>query len=219
MESLTQKAAEELMHERGYSVTSLMQTGGITTGINFVKNINGINLHAKVVLNRESIDLSCVDLQYLCCLNINSVSFYHKDLAHFEQVILMYAAKCQDIDVFETLKALQPAAKEPVKTIEQRKIDLQKLVKEIAKKRGYPIEECKKFHQYWTQINPGGKKMQFEITKAKKGVFDVGGRLATWFKNNSEWEDAKKTVVEKKTVEQDNKIKETKIVDHKKLFS
>ncbi len=44
----------------------------------------------------------------------------------------------------------------------------------------YPIEMITKFNSYWTERNPNGKKMRFEMQK----VFDITKRLKTWSNNN-----------------------------------
>jgi hypothetical protein len=65
------------------------------------------------------------------------------------------------------------------KTIEERKNDFMKLVAENGVEK-YGQEMCREFFGYWTESNPNGKKMRFEMQK----VFDVKRRLATWNKNN-----------------------------------
>ena len=47
--------------------------------------------------------------------------------------------------------------------------------KEVLKK-DYPKEMLKEFISYWTEHNPNGKKMRFEMEK----VFDLNRRLSTW---------------------------------------
>ncbi len=44
----------------------------------------------------------------------------------------------------------------------------------------YGREMLNRFYQYWTQVNPGRKKMLFERQKA----FEIGKRLATWRRNS-----------------------------------
>jgi len=43
----------------------------------------------------------------------------------------------------------------------------------------YPLEMLEKFFLYWTEKNPNGKKMKFEMQK----TFDIERRLLTWSKN------------------------------------
>ncbi len=39
------------------------------------------------------------------------------------------------------------------------------------------------FADYWTEHNPGGKKMRYEMEK----IFDLPRRLATWAKRDKEY--------------------------------
>jgi len=43
----------------------------------------------------------------------------------------------------------------------------------------YPLEMLEKFFLYWTEKNPNGKKMKFEM----QNTFDIERRLLTWSKN------------------------------------
>ena len=65
------------------------------------------------------------------------------------------------------------------KTIDERKNDFMKLVAENGVEK-YGQEMCREFFDYWTESNPNGKKMRFEMQK----VFEIKKRLATWNKNN-----------------------------------
>lgn len=65
------------------------------------------------------------------------------------------------------------------KTIDERKNDFMKLVADNGVEK-YGQEMCREFFDYWTESNPNGKKMRFEMQK----VFDIKKRLATWNKNN-----------------------------------
>ena len=47
----------------------------------------------------------------------------------------------------------------------------------------YSTELCTEFCEYWTETNPKGTKMKFEMQK----TFDVGRRLARWAKNDKTW--------------------------------
>src|SRR6478735_7155956 len=42
----------------------------------------------------------------------------------------------------------------------------------------YPKEMLRSFYDYWTEMNPGGRRMRFEMEK----VFDIKKRLVTWSK-------------------------------------
>ena len=65
------------------------------------------------------------------------------------------------------------------KTIEERKNEFMQLVADNGVEK-YGQEMCRDFFDYWTESNPNGKKMRFEMQK----VFDVKRRLATWNSNN-----------------------------------
>ena len=54
----------------------------------------------------------------------------------------------------------------------------------------YGKKMMREFYDYWTAINPNGRKMLFEKQRTK-GVFQVSGRLRTWKKNSKQW---KKTI-------------------------
>lgn len=47
------------------------------------------------------------------------------------------------------------------------------------------------FYAYWTEKNENGKKMRFEMEK----VFDVGRRIATWAKNDKNYNNGKQATV------------------------
>ena len=222
---ITKEQAMTAMKERGYEDVSHTQTGDTITTINFVKYLNDeIRVHANVELKSESVTLSFVEMKHLCELKCGRFAYDHRDLDKFEQIIMAYAAKCLDIDVFQVLALLplktgsveEPKTKK--KDVKERKREFWDEIVKIGKKRNYPKDSCKKFYEYWTMMNSGGVKMQFEITKAKKGVFDIGGRLVTWMKNDNEWAFEKKTFVDKK-VDTQNKEKEiSQVINKEDVF-
>lgn len=65
------------------------------------------------------------------------------------------------------------------KSIEERKKDFMQSVADNGLEK-YGQEMCREFFDYWTESNPNGKKMRFEMQK----VFEIKKRLATWNKNN-----------------------------------
>lgn len=78
-------------------------------------------------------------------------------------------------------------------TFEQREKDfMESLIPYI---KPYGKEMLRAFYDYWTEKNPNGKKMRFEMQK----VFDVSKRLATWqnrnktFNNNAKQPTARTT--------------------------
>lgn len=66
------------------------------------------------------------------------------------------------------------------KTLEERKHDFGVALIPYVEKYGQSM--IRDFFDYWTEHNEGGKKMRFEIAKTRGGVFNIGGRLATWKK-------------------------------------
>ena len=80
----------------------------------------------------------------------------------------------------EILTADESATKTiELKSIEERAKDFMQLVADSGLEK-YGAEMCRDFFDYWTEHNPNGKKMRFEMQK----IFDVKKRLATWNKNN-----------------------------------
>lgn len=85
-------------------------------------------------------------------------------------------------EISEVLPAVPIMTKTP--SLEERKKQFGKdLVPYIEK---YGKEMIRDFFDYWTEHNEGGKKMRWEIAKAKSGVFNISGRLATWKKKQDE---------------------------------
>jgi len=211
---LERNLAEKVMKERGYESVSHNESGGVISALNFVKQLNDqITIYAKVELKQECVSLSFVELKYFCQLCCNRFAFDHRDFEKYEQILMIYAAKCLDVDVFQVL-ALLPLKVDgvndgvndgvkPKKDIKERKRELWDEVVAVGKKRNYSKDQCLAFYNHWVAMNPGGVKMQFEIIRTRKGVFDVGGRMATWMKNDKDWASAKKNVVEKKAEQQD----------------
>jgi hypothetical protein len=226
MEALTVNKAKEIMKARGYTDVSHTQSGDVITSVNFIKYLNDeIRVHANVVLKSEDVTLSFVELKHFCELKCGRFALDHKDFEKFEQIMMIYAAKCLDVDVFQVL-ALLPLKVEGVtaevkkdkKDVKTRKREFWDEVVAIGKKRSYPKDSCLKFYEYWTQMNTGGVKMQFEIMKAKKGVFDVGGRLVTWMKNDKEWANEKKSFVDKKVDKQNQETQVSQTINKEDVF-
>lgn len=227
MESLTVNKAIEIMGKRDYTNTSHIQTRDEITAVNFVKKLSDdITIYAKVELKSQTVVLSFSELKYLCELQCGHFDINHPEFAKFESTMLIYAAKCMDVDVFQVL-ALLPlknesskggATKNMKKDIKTRKREFWDEIVSIGKTKGYPKDSCLKFYEYWTQMNTGGVKMLFEITKAKKGVFDVARRLVTWMKNDKEWEFQKKSFVDKKIEKQNEETHVSKTINKEDVF-
>lgn len=226
MEALTVTKAKEIMKARGYTDVSHTQSGDVITSVNFIKYLSDeIRIHANVVLKSEDVTLSFVELKHLCELKCGKFAFNHKDFEKFENILKIYVAKCLDVDVFQVL-ALIPlktegateVVKKEKKDVKIRKREFWDEIAAIGKKRNYPKNSCLKFYEYWIQMNSGGVKMQFEITKSKKGVFDVGGRLATWMKNDKEWAVEKKNFVDKKIDKQNAETQISQTINKEDVF-
>ena len=74
------------------------------------------------------------------------------------------------------------------KNLNDRKIEFGTLVKDFV--GTYSDDMCKRFFNYWTESNVNGKKMRFEMEK----VFDLKRRLATWAKNDKDWNKDKEPI-------------------------
>lgn len=86
----------------------------------------------------------------------------------------IYSAKNENFDADKSATNIpQP------KSFEERKKDFMQSVADNGLEK-YGQEMCQEFFDYWTESNPNGKKMRFEMQK----VFDIKKRLATWNKNN-----------------------------------
>lgn len=70
---------------------------------------------------------------------------------------------------------------EEKETIEERKNKFMWNVAEVGK-GVYPNEMLRAFFDYWTECNPNGQRMRFEMQK----VFDIKKRLVTWNNNNNQ---------------------------------
>jgi hypothetical protein len=72
--------------------------------------------------------------------------------------------------------------KKETNTIEERKAIFKSKV--IVCEENY-IPSLKEFFDYWSEHNDNGKKMRFEMSKNQP--FNIKRRLATWKKNNKNW--------------------------------
>ena len=77
--------------------------------------------------------------------------------------------------------ALRPKAKGQAKTqIAQRREKFTQEVALVAPACGMDEREAKRFADYWTESNPGGHKMRFEMQR----VFDLRRRMAYWMERS-----------------------------------
>jgi len=86
----------------------------------------------------------------------------------------------------ENANAIRTHTKRNANRIEENRIEEIKESKEavfkknlLTFKENYTLELLEKFFLYWTEKNPNGKKMKFEMQK----TFDIERRLLTWSKN------------------------------------
>jgi hypothetical protein len=223
--SITREEALKIMEKRGYESISHSQSGDEIVSINFIKPLNDqITIHAKVELKSASITLSFRELKYFCELRCHSIAYDHKDFEKYEQIMMIYVAKCLDIDVFSTLTAWRfingdgfeekPEAKQPKKNVKERKRELWDKIVVYGKQKNYSQKMCLAFYNYWTEMNEGGKKMRFEMQK----VFNVEGRLRTWASKDEEYNMRTKNFVEQKVEKQNKETETSKTLKKSELF-
>lgn len=215
MKQFDKKSVLDVMGKRGYGFVSENMSGEIVTKYNFTKHIESYILHASVDVKSESISLSFVDLMYFISLQTGRFAFDHKDFEKYEQLMVVYAAKCKDEDVFallDSLKAVTPT-KPPAKDIPTRKREFWDKIAAHGKEKGYTKEVCLSFYNYWTEMNDGGKKLKFE----KQETFEISRRLVTWLQNEKKFTPAWKQKQETK-VNLDQQDREVKKVNTKELF-
>ena len=71
------------------------------------------------------------------------------------------------------------------KPLEERKQEFYDSLRQYVGK--YDREMLRDFYDYWSESNDGGTKMRWEIAKTKGGTFSIGGRLATWKRNEERY--------------------------------
>lgn len=205
----------KIMKNRGYESTSHNESGNVIVAINFIKHLkNELIIHAKVTLKSETVSLSFVELKYFCQLSIEQFAFDHKDFEKYEQILMIYAAKCLDVEVFQVL-ALLPIKNQEVKPekkdIKTRKRELWDKIVVEGKEKKYQKEMCLEFYNYWTEMNEGGRKMRFEMER----IFDIKRRLTTWLSHDKKWS---KTFVDQKIEKQDKEVNKSTSIKKKDLF-
>jgi hypothetical protein len=75
-------------------------------------------------------------------------------------------------------KRREREAGKPAPTLEDRQREFYGRCMDYSAKYQKPMIEA--FQRYWSEMNPGGKKMKFEMQQ----TFDVGRRLQKWFDND-----------------------------------
>ena len=94
-----------------------------------------------------------------------------------------------------TSKEVKKIRSKEINNIEYRYADFKKSLKPFLKI--YAEVVLIKFFNYWTETNPGGKKMRFEYAKNKP--FDISKRLKRWNENAEKWKKEKSSLQKEKT--------------------
>ena len=74
---------------------------------------------------------------------------------------------------------------QPSKPLEERKREFYDSLRPYVGK--YDNAMLRDFYDYWSESNDGGTKMRWEIAKTRGGTFSIGGRLATWKRNEERY--------------------------------
>lgn len=202
------------MKERGYTQTA--HSGNEKTWY-FVKKMDSkISIRAEVYLATMSVTLSMIELDLCCSIQQKQFDFFTKDFTRFENKIWLYSIACLEADKRADFSVHLIDTEEKPKSlydkIDDRKKSLWNSIRQVGKEKGYQKEMCLEFYAYWTEKNPAGKKMRFEMEK----VFDIGRRLNTWLLHDKKWS---KTFVDNKVEKQEEKLKEkTTIINKKEVF-
>lgn len=83
------------------------------------------------------------------------------------------------------------------KDIDKRQDKFIDKVNKVIKDKKYTNEETNNFVGFWTERNASNTKMRFELQQ----TFDIARRLATWVRNNKEWNINKKEKNERKEMQ------------------
>ena len=214
----TKEEAFRLMTDRGYLKTA--ESGDGETKFYFGKTLdNTYRLSAELDMKRANIQLH-VKLKKFCILGTQPFPVDLKMFNDIEKSLIEYLTKVtlyvDDISVLPRVEELVVKPKPPEKTIVGRKDDLWQKIRQVGKEKGYQKEMCLEFYHYWCEMNPGGKKMRWEMEK----IFDVVRRLATWQSHDKKWsKPLSKSFAEQKAEKQEAELKTIKsVVDPKDLF-
>lgn len=71
------------------------------------------------------------------------------------------------------------------KSLDERRAEFRQSL--IPYREKYGDEMVDAFAAYWTEVNDGGLKMKWEITRDRGGTFSIAGRFATWKKNEAKF--------------------------------
>ena len=234
---MTKEAAIEFMKGKGYKMVS---EAGNESWVGFAKDMRGIWMTATVFLTPESVSMTGGTLKMMCKLTCEKFDMHSKRFADFENVLYLYAKICSQIDNLvdaegivkqtfgQAAKAIRiegvndgddEGVKQDKNSLEARMAKFKDEVIAIGKEKGYPPAMCKKFFTYWSETNPQGKKMRWEIQKTKSGVFNTKGRMVTWYGKEGDYNSTFKDRDEKKADKQNQALKKTPtVIDKNELF-
>lgn len=86
----------------------------------------------------------------------------------------------EEVETEEEIETELEGTAAPVGATQTVELRADEFMKKIsAHVNEYPKEMLRRFYDYWTEMNDGGRKMRFEMQK----VFDVKKRLNTWARN------------------------------------
>ena len=92
---------------------------------------------------------------------------------------------------------ITPKDKDQDKDIDKRQDKFIDQVNNVIKQKKYSNDETNNFVNFWTERNNANTKMRFELQQ----TFDISRRLATWVRNNKEWNINKKENNERKEMQ------------------
>src|SRR5271155_3976258 len=206
------KGAIELMKERGYNHTATNRAGTMLFFLKQRDPKIHIHATVFIELQKVDLDNTAL-LSLGVTMYCESVPLDSKKFEDFENTLYNYTYLCvygQHCDSIQESgrsgndRMVQPDGSEgqsktsgggkstggvekgkgkPSKPIKERKSEFWELIKQHGKEKGYEKDMCVAFYNYWKEMNPGGKKMRFEMEK----IFDISRRLSTWLQNDKKW--------------------------------
>lgn len=103
-----EEEVERIMEERGYDKVSVNMNGDIISSINFVKSTDlNVGLHAQVHMKSHTIEITMVQLKFMCHLRTGFFDFFHPQFEKYEKIIYLYSEACLGLDdVFQRAEAM-----------------------------------------------------------------------------------------------------------------
>lgn len=104
-----------------------------------------------------------------------------------KETLLLVIANLTDVECERLLTYLDNSkAVRKVETLGDRKDKFETSIHQMGiLNNEYSYDLVNEFYQYWSEHNDNGKKMRFEMSKNQP--FNIKRRLATWKKNNKNW--------------------------------